>query len=280
MPEFSLEHKALPNYERLLQQFIEQIAIERAQQHYEEALIYLWKGLSIAEYSKNHRTVLELLQHTTDLVFFLEHDAGYRYLIESLLSRTWQQKKVKTALLHFQKKEYTQCYHVAKLCDYEAEKLELDSKDPYLCNAQLQFALSMLYTGQIDELKKLIHFFDWYVENCREQSERVLIETLHLMVDCYEGDAEAERLGVLAQMLAASNLPFYPLYLLLYLQHFAHVLFKPELEATIGQVYETKCAHMTKPLHEGKRYEAYRRKTALHRDVFLMKCNYSISFRF
>jgi len=199
------------------------------QKSYSRALFNLWSALSICEYATDQQQVEKTLSHTLNFSPFLHQIEDYTILIESIVTRFLNSSNEITSTSYFilsllciNQKQLERSYNYAKMAYFYATRLDEENNQPYLCNAQLQLIFSKLLSEHFVHVDSYLNQFGWHIENCKNDQERILIQTIYLLKGTLFGTVKEADLLLFAEKLATSSKYFYPLYLLMQMKHVVH----------------------------------------------------------
>lgn len=226
----------------------EQLALSLRGFHYfyeqgqlSEAIEQLWVGMSLFEFHQNDELKKQLLICCVKVSTFFVAVPNSHQLIEATIA--YESPKSQPEILsmcfyllsvrELMEKQYETSTTHAKLAYFYAMKIEGDRLF-YECNAQLQIVCSLLEAGSLAHVEKYIEKFNWYVENCKNDQERVFVTCIQSTILFLQKqfDQSLAMMNMLLVKFSQSKEVMYSSYLAM---HFKRILSKASSECVETQ---------------------------------------------
>lgn len=253
------------NYNEMLILYMKIIDDQLENEQYEQSFHTMWKALCIVEYTVDENLILKYLHLIQQYSFFLYEDSSYKYMLESLVSRKWQKKEIKSVLLHiisifdFEKGNYEQAYYAAKLSYNYANNLNSSVQQQYLFQAQLQLLFMTLYTKGVCEAEKLMHHFQ--------------LQEIKFLIESLKTDLNEQKLIMFLHTFNTSNGSYNLLYLLNHLRFICSKQLNNNSYLLIEQIY----GDMREKLNYNwflkfSSFNKDKKRVTMHSDLFFREC--------
>lgn len=213
---------------------------------YQIALINLWSALSICEQATDHAQVKQTLNHTLNLSPFIHDVDDYAILMESIITNFFDTNKEITSTAYFilsvlcmNNRLLDRSHKYANMAHIYALQLNKGKNQPYLRNAQLQLIFPQLLRKDWKKVDYYIEQFGWHIENCRNNEQKMLLQTIAVMKNAILGKITDNELLLYIEKLASSDGNFYPLYLMMQLNNIVYVTDTPKTFHKVSAFYNS-----------------------------------------
>lgn len=199
---------------------------------YTEAFEQLWLAISLFENSTNTDLKIKLLRSATMCAPYFIFTEDSQTLLEAIVAHESANEQPEILsmcyfLLSMNALQLTNAetaVNYSKLAYFYAKNCIEDERF-YECNAQLQLVSSLIEAASLEDAQNYIDKFQWYLENCQNVQEQILITSIHATKTLLEGDTAVatSQITHLLQKFSHADEMMYTSYLAL---HFKRMLTK------------------------------------------------------
>lgn len=197
-----------------------------------KAFDYLLLGLSLLEKNPESPLKISLLTCAVKAATFFISIPNSMATIKATIAHDdpFKQPEIHSMCFYLlsnealKKGHFNEAISYAKMAHYYALKIE-NNRFFYECNAQLQLVCALLETAKLEEANNYIDTFEWYIQNCKNDQEKVLIIAIQATISFLQGQQESPLLTMktlLMRMLGSQEV-MYSSYLAM---HFKRILLK------------------------------------------------------
>lgn len=148
------------------------------------AIEQLWLGISLFEFNEDMALKEQLLKASVSAIVFFVHVPEFNELLENTIAHESTNDCPEILSMCFFCLSYTALHNQqvdmalthAKTAYFYSQKIQQQEKKKfYECNAQLQLVCVLAEGGRTEEVESYIERFNWYLKNCKNDSDKLLV---------------------------------------------------------------------------------------------------------